>query len=334
MGGSRGNPGHSGFGPPVKHSDTCKIWFDVVLSEKTYAASPGVVQVDFRLGVWMGIAYTYLADEPTKGDLRWMQLIKPDFRIPQGGWAWRDGQGVNLGGMSMDAVPFLPHVKRMATLIGFPNSPRPGRSGPIRFEYIGPREYAPLPSSWWPGQTPALATPIKSLTQNTITNPAVGTFGETLRRWVGTGTWSIGEAAWKPRSQNFKIRMLGGVGGGGKGGQVDDYDFEIWDVDNNRHAHYTYAAAGIGASFIPIQPAAPTAGGPWNDFKTPALYSGDEFSGAARLTSLGGGDATWNKFCFGGLINSAGDYLVELDLKTGTTYGRRRQRYILGRNDV
>lgn len=76
-----------------------------------------------------------------------------------------------------------------------------------------------------------------------------------------------------PVSDQFRIRMLGGLAGSIGVGQVENLFFQILDTRNNLTAFYTYSSAGMGRGLIPRVPLSVTLRGPWNDFRTDSAHS-------------------------------------------------------------
>jgi hypothetical protein len=123
----------------------------------------------------------------------------------------------------------------------------------------------------------------------------------------------------RPRNTRFKIQALGGISGGLGAAQVDTVYFNIWDVANGISGIYHYEGAGTGKGFK--LPLSCTLKGPWNDMTTTGLLSVDEFGGAARWTSGGGGPWTWNYLNMMSLPRHISTVPRSLQLATGFTVG-------------
>jgi hypothetical protein len=93
-----------------------------------------------------------------------------------------------------------------------------------------------------------------------------------------------------PKSNNFKIRMLGGLDGG-EGIIADVLFFQIWDIENDLTAFYIYGGPGVGVSALPLSG---TTKGPWNAFSTEDPVNAGIFIGPARFSSGGSGPLSWN----------------------------------------
>lgn len=124
-----------------------------------------------------------------------------------------------------------------------------------------------------------------------------------------------------PVSDEFKIRMLGGLTGSLGPWQTENLFFQIWDPRNHLTAFYTYSGTGSGRGVIPRIPVSVTLRGPWNSFKTSAPIRVSQFAGATRFTTAGAGPWTSNHLNMMGLPKSVATVPRVLSIATGFTVG-------------
>jgi hypothetical protein len=120
-----------------------------------------------------------------------------------------------------------------------------------------------------------------------------------------------------PRNTKFKLRVIGGLSGGGKFG-VDPLFIQIWDEKNAVSSLYTYTGVAAGWSYKPIST---TLEGPWNDFDTTGEVAVDEFAGWARFTSASAGSKSFNYFNMMSMPRGTATSPNPLDISTGITVG-------------
>lgn len=122
-----------------------------------------------------------------------------------------------------------------------------------------------------------------------------------------------------PTSMVFRIRMLGGLGGGSLGLAADQLYFQIWDHRNSLTCFYQYTGGGLGRSVR--LPLSVTMRGPWNEFTTTGPISVNQFGGAARFTTAGGGNWTSNHLNMMGLPPGLATVPRSMPINTGFTVG-------------
>jgi hypothetical protein len=134
------------------------------------------------------------------------------------------------------------------------------------------------------------------------------------------GNVEIGEPVFRsPTNTKFKLKMHANlnvskiVGG-------DFSIFQIWDEKANLCSFYTYWAGGVSKSITPGFLSA-TGAGPWNDFAVTLPLAVNQFTGATRFTTGGGGSWTDNTINFMGLPPGTKTIPNPLKISTGFTIG-------------
>ncbi len=96
--------------------------------------------------------------------------------------------------------------------------------------------------------------------------------------------------------------------------------FQIWDQKAGKCSFYTFWAGGISKSVTPGFLSA-TKAGPWNDFAVNKALAVNQFIGATRFTTAGGGNDTKNYMNFMDLPADTHTIPNPLSLNTGFTIG-------------
>jgi len=96
--------------------------------------------------------------------------------------------------------------------------------------------------------------------------------------------------------------------------------FQIWDEKAGKCSFYTYWAGGISKSVTPGFLSA-TLAGRWNDFSVTKAMAVNQFTGATRFTTGGGGSVTKNYINFMDLPPGTQTIPNPLPLNTGITIG-------------
>jgi len=96
--------------------------------------------------------------------------------------------------------------------------------------------------------------------------------------------------------------------------------FQIWDQKAGKCSFYTYWAGGMSKSLTPGWLSA-TLAGDWNDLSVTKPIAVNQFTGATRFTTGGGGNKTWNYINFMGLPPGTETIPNPLPIKTGFTIG-------------
>jgi len=118
----------------------------------------------------------------------------------------------------------------------------------------------------------------------------------------------------------FKLKMLGNWNI--SAGVAADFSvFQIWDEKAGITSIYTYWAGGVAGGVISGQWFSGTLPGPWNDFTTDKPLAVNQFGGAARFTTAGGGSWTKNYINFMSLPSGASTVPNPLPIDTGFTIG-------------
>ena len=121
----------------------------------------------------------------------------------------------------------------------------------------------------------------------------------------------------KSLNTRFKIKFLGGSNVG-DGIVFDTLRFQIWDEKAGRCAFYTYGGTGAGASPLPVSA---TLAGDWTDFTVTKPMAANQFTGAARFTTGGGGSVTKNFLHLMHLREGIHTIPTSLPIDTGVTLG-------------
>jgi hypothetical protein len=122
-----------------------------------------------------------------------------------------------------------------------------------------------------------------------------------------------------PTNTVFKIRQHANLNVS-KIGAVDFSIFQIWDQKAGKCSFYTYWASGVSGSATPGWLSA-TLAGPWNDMVVTKRMAVNQFVGAARFTTGGGGGFTKNYINFMTLPPGTQTVPNPLPLNTGFTIG-------------
>src|SRR5215470_6226155 len=134
------------------------------------------------------------------------------------------------------------------------------------------------------------------------------------------GRVEIGEVViTAPRNTRFKIKQHANLNIS-KIAAADFSIFQIWDQKNGICSFYTYWAGGISKSVTPGWLSA-TMAGPWNDLVVNKPISVNQFTGATRFTTGGGGSQTVNYVNFMDLPPDAVTVPNPVPLSTGFTIG-------------
>jgi hypothetical protein len=96
--------------------------------------------------------------------------------------------------------------------------------------------------------------------------------------------------------------------------------FQIWDEKAQLCCFYTFWAGGVSKSLTPGWLSA-TMAGPWNDFVVNKPLAVNQFGGATRYTTAGGGSQTKNYINFMGLPPGTQTNPNPLPIETGFTIG-------------
>src|SRR5205814_7596319 len=124
-----------------------------------------------------------------------------------------------------------------------------------------------------------------------------------------------------PRATAFRVRLVGGIGGGARVVAVERLYFQIWDFQHGVGAIYEYTGGGVGVSVKLGKSISATMKGPWNDFATTGLVAVDEFAGAARFTTGGAGSWTLNYLNMMQMPRGTATNPNPLSISTGFTVG-------------
>jgi hypothetical protein len=120
-------------------------------------------------------------------------------------------------------------------------------------------------------------------------------------------------------STSFQIRLLGALSAGAGIAQVERMFFQVWDPSHMLTCFYLYESGGLGKGVGAAVSATLT--GPWNRFDTSLPIAVDQFGGAARFSTAGGGAWTWNYLNLMGLPPGVKTIPNPLTLETGFTVG-------------
>ena len=97
--------------------------------------------------------------------------------------------------------------------------------------------------------------------------------------------------------------------------------FQIWDEKAGLCSFYTYWAAGASGGAIPGAWLSATKAGPWNDFSVSKQMAVNQFTGATRFTTGGGGSVSKNYINFMALPPGTQTIPNPLPINTGFTIG-------------
>ena len=118
----------------------------------------------------------------------------------------------------------------------------------------------------------------------------------------------------------FKIRMLMNLNL--SAGVAGDYSiFQIWDVQAGLCSFYHYTAGGFSGGILDGLPLSATLEGPWNDMRVSGPISVNQFGGAARFTTGGGGPWSYNVVNFMSLPGNVRTVPNPFRMDTGFTIG-------------
>jgi hypothetical protein len=134
------------------------------------------------------------------------------------------------------------------------------------------------------------------------------------------GHVDIGDAVFlPPTNTKFKIKQHANLNVS-KIVAADFSIFQIWDEKAGKCSFYTFWAGGVSKSLTPGWLSATMAGG-WNDFVVTKPLAVNQFTGATRFTTGGGGNSSKNYINFMGLPPDTQTVPNPLPLNTGFTIG-------------
>jgi hypothetical protein len=134
------------------------------------------------------------------------------------------------------------------------------------------------------------------------------------------GSVELGEPVFlAPTNTRFKIKQHANLNVS-KIVAADFSIFQIWDVEAGKCSFYTYWAGGVSKSLTPGFLSA-TMAGDWNDLVVTKPIAVNQFTGATRFTTGGGGNDSWNYINFMGLPADTQTVPNPVGISTGFTIG-------------
>lgn len=124
----------------------------------------------------------------------------------------------------------------------------------------------------------------------------------------------------RSRNSKFKIKMHANLNASVIVA-ADFSIFQIWDQKAALCSFYTYWAGGASGGVIPGGWLSATTAGPWNDFSVSKEMAVNQFTGATRFTTGGGGPASKNYINFMALPPGTQTIPNPLPINTGFTIG-------------